>query len=153
MGGKEIGWLLWAALALAALASLSLAALPARFWSGWFSCSRRAFAGGVALGWIAYVLGVSSQALWGSLQRSTFAMVTLLLEAAGQQRIIVDPQKFVIGTQSFAVQLSPECSGYEGIGRYFRVAVSDENQRGNSEGVQHPDCGDSEREQKKSLRK
>jgi exosortase E/protease (VPEID-CTERM system) len=43
-------------------------------------------------------------------------MVPRLLKAAGKERIIVDPQKFVIGTQSFAVQLSPECSGYEGIG-------------------------------------
>ena len=121
--GNQIVWLLWAALAFGALGSLSLAALPAHFWFAWISRSRRVFAGGVAFGSIAYLLAGYSQALWGSLQRSTFAMVAVLLGAAGQQQIIVEPQKFVIGTQNFTVRVSPQCSGSEGIGLICAVLV------------------------------
>jgi hypothetical protein len=76
---EEIWWLLWAALALAAFLSWGLAILSARFWIGWIGRGRLAFTGGAVFGWIAYVLGNYSQSLWDSLQRSTFAMVVLIL--------------------------------------------------------------------------
>jgi exosortase E/protease (VPEID-CTERM system) len=114
--GEETWWLLWAALALGAFLSWGLAILPARFWIGWIGRGRLAFTGGAVLGWIAYVLGNYSQSLWDSLQRSTFAMVVLILKAVGRNELIVDGSNFVIGTRFFTVRISPQCSGFEGIG-------------------------------------
>jgi exosortase E/protease (VPEID-CTERM system) len=114
--GAEGWWVLWAALAFGSLTSWSLALLPARFWVGWISRSRLALAGSVALAWTAYLLGNCSQFLWISLQRSTFEMVVLLLESVGFRHLIIDTKTFVIGTSGFTVRISPQCSGFEGIG-------------------------------------
>ncbi len=114
--GIEAWWLLWAALAFGTFTSWCLALLPAQFWIGWISRSRLAFGGSVALAYIAFLLGNCSQFLWTSLQRSTFEMVVLLLEATGHGQLIVEPQALVIGTSGFTVRISPQCSGFEGIG-------------------------------------
>ena len=114
--GAEAWWLLWAALAFGTFTSWGLVLLPARFWIGWISRSRIALVGSVILGWLAYLLGNCSQLLWTSLQRSTFEMVVLLLEAVGYRHLIVETQTFIIGTSRFTVRVSPQCSGFEGIG-------------------------------------
>jgi hypothetical protein len=72
--------------------------------------------GVVAVACVAVLLGSCRQVLWTSLQRSTFEMVVVLLEAAGYRQLIVEPQTSVIGTSGFAVRISPQCSGFEGIG-------------------------------------
>lgn len=114
--GAEAWWLLWAALAFGAFTSWCLALLPAQFWIGWISGSRLALLGSVALACVAVLLGNCSQFLWTSLQRSTFEIVVLLLEAVGYRQLIVEPQSFAIGTSRFIVRISPQCSGFEGIG-------------------------------------
>jgi exosortase E/protease (VPEID-CTERM system) len=112
----EACWLLWAALALGAFTSWSLALLPARFWFGSIGRGRLTLAGSVALACIAILLGDCSQSLWTSLQGSTFKLVVAMLKAAGQQQLIVKPHNFIIGTPAFSVHIGRLCSGLEGMG-------------------------------------
>ncbi len=56
-----------------------------------------------------------SSGLWTVLASSTFRLVCGVLFAFNIP-VQSDPTTFVIGTETFAVSIAPECSGYEGIG-------------------------------------
>jgi len=110
------GWLfLWGLIALAALITWLLTALPPRFWIRWIGQSRSAFLGAGAAGFAAYALGNWTQELWWPLQQSTFRMVALILQLLGQTAVN-RPEELAIGTSRFVVTIRSECSGLEGIG-------------------------------------
>ncbi len=113
--GAEIWVSLCVVLGLAAIVTWAFALLPPRFWTRWITRSRAAFAAGALFGWAAYVLGGFAQFLWSPIQRWTFATVVLLLRLT-RQPIIVDADKFLIGTPTFLVRVGGRCSGLEGIG-------------------------------------
>ncbi len=52
---------------------------------------------------------------WTSLARYTFAVVQWLL-AFIYPATVSDPSRLIVGTPTFKVIISPECSGYEGVG-------------------------------------
>jgi len=109
-------WLsLWVVMALPVFATWATAALPPRFWVGWFMRSRWAFLAGAAFGVAADFLGGSTEALWWPLQRLSFRIVVLLLGLL-RQTTIADPHRFIIGTPDFSVQIWAACSGLEGVG-------------------------------------
>ena len=115
IAGAETWVSLCAALGLAAIVTWAFALLPPRFWLRWITRSRVAFVAGGLFGWAAYALGTSTQYLWLQMQRWTFATVVLMLRLTGRP-IIVNAEKFLIGTPSFLVRVGGNCSGLEGIG-------------------------------------
>jgi exosortase E/protease (VPEID-CTERM system) len=70
---------------------------------------------GAAVGGLAWGLGLATAELWVRLSRLTFWTVNGILERFTSD-LICDPEKLVIGTSRFAVEIAPACSGYEGIG-------------------------------------
>jgi exosortase E/protease (VPEID-CTERM system) len=93
---------------LAALAPLSLWPRVARI-AAW------PLLGGCVVGLIAWRLGTAARNLWEPLAQATFALVSALLGLTGAE-VVSNPQDMSIGTATFAVQIAPECSGYEGMG-------------------------------------
>jgi exosortase E/protease (VPEID-CTERM system) len=115
VAGGEVWVLGWAALGSGALITLALAALPIRFWKRWLNRSRARISCAIAIGWAAYLFGTTAETLLSSLQRSTFALTVLLLQAVGLA-VQADPAQHLIATRGFAVRIAPICSGIEGIG-------------------------------------
>jgi exosortase E/protease (VPEID-CTERM system) len=112
LGLDALLWLLCAGVALAAvLASLA----PLRLWL----LAARALGSLWAFALIAAGLGTAamqwSQRLWAPTAGLTFELVARLLRPLLPQ-LSVDPATRVLGTQSFAVQISEVCSGLEGVG-------------------------------------
>ena len=56
-----------------------------------------------------------TEQFWQPIARYTFNVVAWML-ALIYPRIVNDPARLVIGTPSFKVMITPQCSGYEGIG-------------------------------------
>jgi exosortase E/protease (VPEID-CTERM system) len=67
-------------------------------------------------------MGQLTDAFWVPLSRSTFWVVRGLLGLVTAD-CVCDPLECVIGTPTFAVRISPECSGYEGIGLVWVFVV------------------------------
>jgi exosortase E/protease (VPEID-CTERM system) len=63
----------------------------------------------------AWSIAQYSQQLWSPLSKLTFLVSSALLEFAFQP-IVVDADRYVLGTPGFSVQIGAACSGYEGIG-------------------------------------
>lgn len=112
---KELWAAMWAILALAALATWSLALFPARAWKRLLASNGREILCGFLAGCAAYGVGRYAQRLWPMLQDSTFSMVTLILRLVGGSPSVIDPQQSLIGTAAFSVRIAPICSGIEGI--------------------------------------
>jgi exosortase E/protease (VPEID-CTERM system) len=105
----------WAAVGAAALALWVVAALPT---TRWWTLARRCagpLLACVLIGLAAWGMGLLTDLLWVPLSRSTFWLVSRLLGLVTADAVC-DPGEFIVGTSSFAVRISPECSGYEGIG-------------------------------------
>ena len=115
VAGGEVWVLGWAMLGFGALITLVLAALPIRFWKRWLNRSRGLISCAAVIGWASYLLGTWAETLLGSLQRSTFALTVLLLQAVGLA-VQADPAQHLIATRGFVVRIAPVCSGIEGIG-------------------------------------
>jgi exosortase E/protease (VPEID-CTERM system) len=71
--------------------------------------------GSLALGMLVFGIGHLSQGLWFPLRTVTFAAANALLGAI-TSRSYPEPERFTFGTDVFAVEIAPQCSGYEGIG-------------------------------------
>ena len=67
------------------------------------------------LGLVAWGTGLATLGLWTQLGRATLDAVAALL-GVFVSPIYFDPAEAAVGTQDFWVRVSPECSGYEGIG-------------------------------------
>jgi exosortase E/protease (VPEID-CTERM system) len=73
------------------------------------------FLGAAVLGFLAFGLGRLSQGLWFPLRRVTFSAASTMLQLVTSGSF-QDPDHFTFGTDLFAVEIAPQCSGYEGIG-------------------------------------
>lgn len=69
----------------------------------------------VVLGPLAWGAGQLTAQMWGVLRHGTFAAVVSLLDLSVGDAF-ARPQKFILGTRRFWVEIAPGCSGYEGIG-------------------------------------
>jgi exosortase E/protease (VPEID-CTERM system) len=106
---------LWAAMGAAVLGSWALAVFPARIWlrlarRGWPELLV-ALAGGVAAWW----LGMYLTQFWRVMAKGTLWLAAGLLRWLYPD-VICRPRDLLLGTPTFTVFISPECSGYEGIG-------------------------------------
>jgi exosortase E/protease (VPEID-CTERM system) len=102
-------------LALAALVFWVRGLAPFRFWLALLREERRAVVAGLLVGTVAWYAGELTQASWKSLSEMTLVLVELLLKAICP-RVLTDRPTQVIGTPQFLARVSPECSGYEGVG-------------------------------------
>lgn len=72
------------------------------------------------LGVGAWFLGqYGSSELWNPLRRMTLALSRRMLALVTSSEVIVREEDFVFGFRHFLVQVSPACSGFEGIGSSF----------------------------------
>jgi exosortase E/protease (VPEID-CTERM system) len=71
--------------------------------------------GGCLVGLAAWGMGYWTQPFWWTMQNSTLSGAHAILDAM-DDNTFVDPVRFIIGADNFAVRISAECSGYEGIG-------------------------------------
>lgn len=112
----DSGWAAaWFVLGWAVLLSLALIALPAREWVRLSPRTGLPLLAGVLLGAAAWGASFFTEQLWSLLAHTTFGTVRILLALICPE-IICRPEGFVIGTPRFLVHISPECSGYEGMG-------------------------------------
>jgi exosortase E/protease (VPEID-CTERM system) len=97
------------------IASWALAAFPQRRW--WTTAVENralmlvSLAAGTAI-WAASFIG---ETFWTPLARYTFNVVTWVLGLLSFETVS-RPEQLIVGTPKFRVLISPECSGYEGIG-------------------------------------
>jgi exosortase E/protease (VPEID-CTERM system) len=111
----------WAVTAVAALGLWAGALVPGEMWSPlWHRCRRPVLAG-VPLGVVAWSAGRYTVSLWaGPLRWATFWTVKALL-GPFTGNLVCQPEKALLGTEEFQVQIASECSGYEGIGLIWVV--------------------------------
>ena len=115
-GPRFRSWaLLWLLTGGVTLAAWGLALLPRE---RWLVAARQRVAvicWGAAAGTAAWICGFLTEAFWPPLARYTFNVVAWTLGHIYPE-VVSDPARFVIGTPSFKVMISQECSGYEGVG-------------------------------------
>lgn len=97
------------------IASWAVAAFPQRRW--WVTAveNRVVMAASLAVGTAIWAASFVTESLWTPLARYTFSVVTWILGLVYVQTVS-RPEQLVVGTPRFKVLISPECSGYEGIG-------------------------------------
>ncbi len=91
------------------------ALLPVKTWTHAIKSNTALVTGAILIGTTAWVAGAFSAALWTPLGRYTLWSVHRLLNFLSLETIC-DPETFVIGTQTFAVRVAPDCSGHQGMG-------------------------------------
>ncbi len=69
----------------------------------------------IVVGVAACGAGQLTDQLWPPLARATFVIAKSILGLV-YSTVVTEPQKLVVGTPTFAIQIAPMCSGYEGVG-------------------------------------
>jgi exosortase E/protease (VPEID-CTERM system) len=113
----------WVASSLLAIVLAALAFVPAVFWLQLIVNSGAALLYGLTAGVVACLLGRYAWALWRPLSRASFALVRAILHPF-IPGLISNPATLVIGSQTFLVAITPECSGYEGVGLVLTFSVA-----------------------------
>ena len=70
---------------------------------------------GALVGLAAWAAGRGTGALWLPLARATLAPIAAFVRAVSSDAV-VDLDARIVGTERFAVEIAPVCSGYEGMG-------------------------------------
>ena len=112
---RDLQVALWWILVITSLVSWLAAVAPAGFWWSVIQTERRTLFAAAIVGMAACQAGQWAQALWGPLSDPTLALLEKILGGV-VDRVISLRAARVIGTQTFAVKISPQCSGYEGLG-------------------------------------
>jgi len=105
----------WVVSGLAVMVLLVATALPPGAWGPLARQGLTALAVGLVVGIAAAGAGQLTRLLWLPLARCTLDAVHALLGLACTD-LVYQPSRFVVGTKAFAVEIAPQCSGYEGIG-------------------------------------
>ena len=105
----------WALAGAAMIASWAVAVFPQRRW--WVTAveNRVVMAASLAVGTAIWAASFITEGLWTPLARFTFKVVTSVLGLVFAETVS-RPDRLIVGTPKFKVLISPECSGYEGIG-------------------------------------
>lgn len=107
-----LAWLFCASATAVTLAGSALS------WSEWLTTLRRVrlpLLASLGAGVVAVGLGLLADRLWSTLGGVTLRAVLVLLDRL-EPEVLVSEVESVIGTPRFVVQVSPECSGFEGMG-------------------------------------
>lgn len=105
----------WTLSGILAIAAAGVGLIPASLWAEMVAATGKVwiFALPAALG--ACLLGYADRSLWTPAASATFGLVDLFVRPF-LSSTVVDPRTLTIGTSAFSVQITPECSGYEGVG-------------------------------------
>ena len=110
-----VQWLLpTLAAGILTLIFLLLAAAPAGTWLQIVYRERLGAAVAVAAGFLAWLGGYLAQEIWLPLAKMTLWCTRQLLSLIYAD-VYYDNEKTILGAGDFAVQIAPECSGYEGM--------------------------------------
>ncbi|MBM4220786.1 MAG: exosortase E/protease, VPEID-CTERM system [Gammaproteobacteria bacterium] len=108
-------WLLTTlGLGILTLTFLLLAAAPAGRWMQIACNERLGLAVAAIAGFLAWLGGFLAQEIWLPLSRMTLWCTRQLLGLIYTD-IYIDNERAILGAGDFAVQIAPECSGYEGM--------------------------------------
>jgi exosortase E/protease (VPEID-CTERM system) len=107
-----LAWLVAGGLTFATWAELLW---PISTWRGAISITRASLAAGAVIGTTAWLAGYATQEFWVPLARYTMAVVTWMLRFFYTDTVSV-PARLMVGTRGFKVAITPQCSGYEGVG-------------------------------------
>jgi exosortase E/protease (VPEID-CTERM system) len=94
---------------------LAIAFMPTAFWTLLIRRMRQLIAFALLVSTGAYVIGRLALTAWQPLSRATMTVVYAMLHPV-VPTLSADPATFTIGTSDFLVQISAQCSGYEGLG-------------------------------------
>jgi exosortase E/protease (VPEID-CTERM system) len=110
------GWVIaWFGTGLIALACWAAAGIQPTLWWPLVRSASGAIVVGGAVGVAALGLGRLADQLWEPLAGTTLQLVHTLLRLIFSNTVC-RPEEFIVGTGTFQVAISPQCSGYEGIG-------------------------------------
>jgi exosortase E/protease (VPEID-CTERM system) len=107
--------LAWLLTGSATLAGWALALWPVSTWRALLGHMSGSIGWGLAIGLAVLAAGYVTEEFWIPLARVTFGLVAWLLGFLYSDTVS-QPARLVIGTPAFRVNISPQCSGYEGIG-------------------------------------
>lgn len=111
-----LAWLIaWVALGLTVAILLIATAIPPGVWGPLAIRGFPAAGVGVVVAIAAAGAGQLTSLLWRPLAHGTLGCVHTLLGLVSTNPVY-EPSHFVVGTDSFAVEIASQCSGYEGIG-------------------------------------
>jgi len=105
----------WLLTGIFAVICCAAAALPARAMLTFARGAWKILLVSAAVGAAALLAGNLTDAAWRTLGRLTLHAVAVLVSCLAHDAV-VDPVHMEVGTRRFSVEISPECSGYEGIG-------------------------------------
>lgn len=106
---------IWGLLAGAALSAALLALAPMPLWLAAAHALRRSILYAAIAAFVGAGLMLQAQMLWHPAAAFTFSLVRMVIGAV-LPSLQADPVSLVLSTGRFAVQVSDECSGLEGIG-------------------------------------
>ena len=107
--------LFWALVGVLSLTLAAVAMVPVPVWIDLFRSTGDAWIYGIGGGLVAMTLGSLAQRLWEPLSHWTLSLVAMMMRPFVQV-LMVDPSTMTIGTAKFHEWISPQCSGYEGMG-------------------------------------
>jgi len=105
----------WLLAGLIAIALAGCAFVPPKLWIGLIRCTDKVWVYALAAGIAAGLIVSLGRSLWKPTSALTFSLVKALL-GPFVSGMVANPAKMIIGTQSFKVAISPQCSGLEGVG-------------------------------------
>jgi exosortase E/protease (VPEID-CTERM system) len=106
--------LAWVAAGLVTVTAWAMAALPFGVWLRLVQRLGWVLPVAAGIGVLALLLGQFAGTLWQPMSRLTFNAVEVGLRLCGQE-VVVRPERFIIGTPAFRVQVAATCSGYESV--------------------------------------
>ncbi|TAK62447.1 exosortase E/protease, VPEID-CTERM system [Methylobacter sp.] len=107
-----VGWLLTG---ICALVSVLFSMTSPSCWRQFIHQQHKTLLASVVAGGLIWILGQVSQQAWQPLANLTFWLSFYSLRMVYPE-VVYDVSEKLLGTPSFQVLISPECSGYEGIG-------------------------------------
>ncbi|HTA41366.1 MAG TPA: exosortase E/protease, VPEID-CTERM system [Bryobacteraceae bacterium] len=105
----------WLAAGILAIGLAGLAAMPSFAWRRLVLTDRYLWVYAALAASFACIAGNQVRALWAPTSYLTFFLTKAVLKPFASV-VIADPAAMTLGTPRFLVQISPECSGFEGAG-------------------------------------
>ena len=105
---------LWLATGLLSVAALARGLVSLRALLSALRAHRKSVLIGAVIAALAFGAGELTTMLWAVMARPTLAVITTV--ASPLLPIMVDYETGTLGTQDFIVQMTADCSGYEGVG-------------------------------------
>ncbi len=111
----NILFVMWCFSGAGLVITLLLFAIPYSAWKSIVIVEKPLLLLGLSIGLLAWVVSRLAILAWEPLSDFVFLLVAWVLKLS-YSNVFIDSEMNIIGTYAFKVEISPECSGYEGIG-------------------------------------